>query len=56
LGLVAFAVLAWRLLDQLPTWLVLVLATGGWVAVSLLLYGTQRLVLKLWRGRGRRSG
>jgi hypothetical protein len=51
LGLVAFAVIAWRLLDQVPTWLVLLLATVGWVAVSLLLYGGQRLVLNVWRGR-----
>jgi hypothetical protein len=46
LGLVAFAVVAWRLLDHLPTWLVLLLATVVWAAVSLLLYGAQRLVLR----------
>lgn len=46
LGLVAFAVVAWQLLDRLPTWLVLLLATLAWAAVSLLLYGAQRLVRK----------
>jgi hypothetical protein len=46
LGLVAFAVVAWRLLDHVPTWLVLLLATVVWAAVSLLLYGAQRLVLR----------
>jgi uncharacterized membrane protein YuzA (DUF378 family) len=55
LGLVAFAVIAWRLLGHLPTWAVLVLATLGWAAVSLVLYGAQRLARRLWRPRRQRS-
>lgn len=51
LGLVAFAVVCWRLLGTLPTWLVLLAATAAWAAASLLLYGLQRLVL----GRLRRT-
>jgi hypothetical protein len=47
LGLVAFAVVCWRLLDSLPTWLVLVVATAAWAATSLLLYALQRLVRRL---------
>jgi hypothetical protein len=43
-GLVAFAVVCWRLLGHLPTWVVLVLATAAWAVVSLLLYALQRLV------------
>jgi hypothetical protein len=45
-GLVAFAVVAWQLLDHLPTWLVLLLATVAWAVVSLALYGAQRVVRK----------
>lgn len=56
LGLVAFALIAWRLLDHMPTWLALLAATAGWAAVSLLLYGGQRLVLRHRRGRRGRSG
>jgi uncharacterized membrane protein (GlpM family) len=52
IGMVAFAVVCWRLLDHLPTWLVLVLATVAWLAVSLLLYGAQRLIR---RARGDQS-
>jgi hypothetical protein len=44
LGLVAFAVVCWQLLGDLPTWLVLVAATAAWAATGLLLYGAQRLV------------
>lgn len=44
IGLVAFAVVCWQFLGVLPTWLVLVLATVAWAAVSLLLYGAQRFV------------
>jgi Protein of unknown function (DUF3147) len=47
LGLVTFAVVCWRLLGELPTWVVLVLATAGWAVVSLLLYGLQRLVRRV---------
>jgi hypothetical protein len=56
LGLVAFAVTSWRFLGHLPTWQVLVLATGAWGTVSLLLYGAQRLVFRVWRPRRHRSG
>jgi hypothetical protein len=45
-GLVAFAVVCSQLLDHLPTWVVLVLATVAWAVVSLLLYALQRLVLR----------
>lgn len=51
LGLVAFAVIAWRLLGHVPTWLALTAATGGWVAVSLLLYVAQRGVRRLTERR-----
>jgi hypothetical protein len=44
LGLVAFAVVVWQGFGHLATWLVLVLATVAWAVVSLLLYGTQRLI------------
>jgi Protein of unknown function (DUF3147) len=47
LGLVAFAVVCWRLLGSLPTWLVLVAATAAWAATSLLFYALQRLVRRL---------
>jgi hypothetical protein len=50
-GLVAFAVITWRLLTHLPTWLVLVLATIGWAVVSVLLYGAQRLARSLLERR-----
>jgi hypothetical protein len=56
IGLVAFAVIAWRLLGGLPTWLVLVLATGGWVATSLALYGAQRVASRNSVARRKRSG
>lgn len=47
LGLVAFAVVCWRLLGHLPTWLVLVAATAAWAATSLLLYAVHRAVRRL---------
>ena len=56
IGLVVFAAIAWRLFGRLPTWLVLVLATGGWVATSLALYGAQRLASPHNRSRGESSG
>jgi hypothetical protein len=56
LGLVAFAVIAWRLLGRLPTWLVLLLATGGWAVTSLALYGAQRVAGRHRRTRRRKSG
>jgi hypothetical protein len=56
IGLVAFAVIAWRLLGRLPTWLVLMLATGGWVATSLALYGAQRVASRHIRTEGKGSG
>jgi hypothetical protein len=55
-GLVAFAVIAWRLLGRLPTWLVLVLATGGWVVTSLALYGAQRVAGRTIRAKRTKSG
>lgn len=47
IGLIAFAVVAWQLLGHLPTAVVLLLATGAWAAVSLLVYGAQRLVRRM---------
>jgi Protein of unknown function (DUF3147) len=47
LGLIAFAVVCWRLLGHLPTWLVLLAATASWAAASLLLYAAQRAVRRL---------
>jgi hypothetical protein len=49
IGLVSFAVVCWRLLGHLPTWLVLVAASAAWAATSLLLYAAQRLVLRRLR-------
>ena len=46
IGLAAFAVVVWQGFGHLPTWLVLVLATLAWAAVSLLLYAVQRLARK----------
>jgi hypothetical protein len=51
IGLVAFAVVVWRGFGHLSTWLVLVLATVAWAAVSLLLYGAQRLLRERARSR-----
>jgi uncharacterized membrane protein (GlpM family) len=47
LGLVVFAVVCWRLLGHLPTWVVLVAATAAWLATSLTLYGAQRLARRV---------
>jgi hypothetical protein len=55
-GLVAFAVLTWRLLTHLPTWLVLLLATIGWAVVAVLLYIAQRLARGLLGRRGDSGG
>ena len=43
-GLVAFAVVAARLLGRMPTWSVLVLATLAWVLTAVGLYVIQRLL------------
>ena len=50
-GLIASAVVCWQLLGHLPTWLVLLVATAAWAAVSLLLYGAQRVLLRRILGR-----
>jgi hypothetical protein len=54
-GLVGFALVAWLLLGDLPTWVVLLLATLAWTGLSLGLYVAQRVVLRR-RGTGPRRG
>lgn len=49
LGLVAFAVVCWRLLGTMQTWLVLLAATAAWAATSLLLYALQRGLRRAWK-------
>jgi Protein of unknown function (DUF3147) len=46
-GMVGFALTASVLLGRLPTWFALMLATLAWAAISLVLYGSQRLVRRM---------
>ncbi|MBV9887640.1 MAG: DUF3147 family protein [Acidobacteria bacterium] len=49
LGLAVFALLLWRLLDGIPTWLALLSATVAWLLTSVVIWESRRLI----RGRKR---
>jgi uncharacterized membrane protein (GlpM family) len=49
-GMAAFAVVAALLLGRMPTWAALAAAAAAWAAVSLVLYGAQRLVRRARSG------
>ena len=48
LGLMAFAVVSWKLLPQLPTWLTLLIATIAWAVTAVTAWSICR---RRWRDR-----
>jgi Protein of unknown function (DUF3147) len=48
IGMVGFAATAAALLGGRPTWWALLLATIVWAVISLLLYGGQRILRRMW--------